>query len=214
MVTSSERRQEFRSRVLSTIAGSLEGAGYRRRQGQFYTTQVNPDVEGRIGLNRVSGRAEAWIEINPMIAVRHVPLERMVAELHKEPFDPVGPGSLVVQIGYLMPGKSYRPFLFTPETDAVARAREMVDAIETYGRPFMRSYASLPALLAGMRTPGLQNALLHPERIPVAEFLLGNLDKARAELSRNVAELGERKDAAALRYRRFAENLGRRLGES
>jgi hypothetical protein len=51
-------------------------------------------------------------------------------------------------------------------------------------------------------------------RIPAGFLLLGRLDAANDYLRAELARIGDHKDTASLRFKRFAANLAKRIGKA
>jgi hypothetical protein len=116
-------------------------------------------------------------------------------------------------LGYVMPDRGYRAWTLDTRSPAAAlreRTRELVEAVREHGLPFMRSAAD-PGALVRLLDQGTGVAHQLVFRRPVAWLLEGDPARARAELDRTVAELGNRKDPAAEQVRRFAAALRPRL---
>lgn len=194
-------------RLIESVAAAagegLAAAGFRKRAGQIYTLDLGDDALGWLGLNSATQHlAVGVVEVNPVVGVRHQGVERMVAELMGVKFDAYRPPTVSSPIGYLMPGRRYRAWRV--DTAAPGEpARELVEAVLTYGVPFMRSAADLRTLCRlldeGM---GFDHQLVF--RRPVAWLLAGDRARAEAALERALADLGERRDPAAEQVRRFA----------
>ncbi len=137
----------------------------------------------------------------------------MVAKLFSEKFHQYNRPTASSPIGYLMPGSYFRTWVLGGP-DTAERARDMVEAIRTYGLPWMRAGASHPTLCSYL-TEG-QALHEHQEfyRRPVALLLAGDVAGAAAWLDKLLAEVGDDTDAAAVEFRHFAAALRRRLAEA
>jgi hypothetical protein len=62
----------------------------------------------------------------------------------------------------------------------------------------------MAALVKGLHTCRFAIRFMADYRIPAGLFLLGQLDEAEAYLKAKLADLGDRRDPAALRYKAFA----------
>ena len=199
--------------VVAACRDRLGAVGFKKRAGEIFTVDVADEVLGWLGLNRAVGRGDGLLEINPVVGVRHQAIERLVAELKGERFHAYIPPTVSLHVGYLMPEKRYRPWLFDDRNVAEA-ADAMVSAVETYGVPFMKQHSSLDALTALMATGdvGIREQLSY--RLPIAYHLLGDADRATAALTAALDDLAERRDVAAERFRAFAAAFQARIGAS
>src|SRR5690606_27740771 len=94
--------KEIRSRVLELVRAELAGLAFEKRAGDIFTRDLTSEVLGWIGLNRATRGRPGVLEINPVVGVRHQPIERLLAELRGEKAHPYVPPTLSVHLGYLM----------------------------------------------------------------------------------------------------------------
>lgn len=199
------------SQVMALARYELGKTGFQKRSGEIYTFEVQKGVLGWIGLNRAVARGDGVLEINPIIGVRHQEIEKMLAAFLDAKYHPYIPPTVGVHLGYLMPGITYIPWLFSEDADNQAAIREMASAINTYGRPFVESNASLDSLCKTLIEFRLGIPHQRAYRIPIVFFALGKIDNANTFLADEIAKLGDRADLAAKRYRMFAARLSEKL---
>lgn len=203
--------RRLRETALKVIEGRLAALGFRKREQSIFSLAVSENVLGLLGLNTAGGRGQGVLEINPVVGVRNQRVEKLVAELLGETFDEVNPFSAGANIGYLSPKSKYWPFLFNEGTPTEGIVGELVEAIQMWGLPFIRSNVSLEALLATMST---NRFAIRPQaiyRIPAALYLLGRSAEAVASLQDELVKLGAATDPGAKRFQRFANNLMERM---
>ncbi len=192
----------------------LAELSFKKRQGQIYTLEVADDVLGWLGLNLATEHyPRGVVEVNPMVAVRHQGVERLVAELLGENFHPYVPPTVGTPLSYLMPEAYFRTWVLGGP-DTAERARDMAAAVTRYGLPWMRAGASLQTLCRSLIEG---DALLEHEefyRRPVALLLAGDVAGAAAWLDRLLAEVGDDTDAFSVEFRGFAAALRYRLAEA
>lgn len=203
--------KEIRSRVLELVRAELAGLAFTKRAGDIFTRDLTSEVLGWIGLNRATRGRPGVLEINPVVGVRHQPIERLLAELRGEKAHPYVPPTLSVHLGYLMPERAYRPWLFPEGEDPEAEAMRMVQAIGEFGVPFMRENAALEPLVATLETSAFGIAEQRHYRLPVMYFLLDRKARAEEYIAERLGELRARDDLAARHYRSFAEALRQRM---
>ncbi len=200
--------------VLALARELLEAQGWRKRSGEIYTLNLANDVIGWLGLNRAVGRGEPWMEINPVIGVRHLSLERTLSELLETKFHLYNPPTIRVNLGYLMSERSLAQWGFGPGGENTTRVKNMVDMIDLYGRPFLEANVTLRRVLDRMLDKEMSFGFPHQLafRIPVAYFLLGDQASARTYLAQQIKSLGlSQVDEEA--YQRFADRLSRLMAK-
>jgi hypothetical protein len=195
------------------IAAVLAENGFRKRAGLIFTVELADDILGQVGLPTATQYTrKGEIKVNPVVGLRHQLIERVVARLCGEKFHPYIPATISTPLGYLMPQDSYlaSDWLFGPDEDFTAAADQMVDAIRTYGMPFLYENATLDKLTKRI---GSERRERSPEsyRLPVAYLLTGKYAQAAEALTRDLRSLGDRRDPAATRYRQFAEQFRTQL---
>lgn len=196
--------------MLQVIQPLLAELGFKKRTGAIFTMELTANVLGWLGLNRATRhRQPGEVEVNPVVGVRHQDVERLVAELRGERYHSYLPPTVSIPLGYLFPEPRYRSWVLAPKGSELT-AREMVSAIVEYGIPYMQSTIDLRQLCRELdRKDGFENLLVY--RRPVAWFLSGDKLTAGQILEQSLAEIPDRKDAAAIEFRRFGEKLRGRL---
>jgi hypothetical protein len=110
-----------------------------------------------------------------------------------------------------MDRKEYIPWFFEEDGDHASGVQEMVDAIRRHGLPFMESNVTIESICGTLADSlyGWPEQLAY--RLPVAYYLAGDIDRAKAVLENHLAALGQRVDPAAQDYRAFAAQFRREL---
>lgn len=198
---------------LDAIPPLLSGLGLSKRAGDIYTIYLTAGVIGWLGLNRATKKlGPEATEINPVVGVRFQELERFVAECRSEKFHTFLPPTISTPLGYLMPARAYRAWTFTP-VRVNETASDMVDAIGTYGIPFMHSVVDLDQLRLRLEDRmGPSDQLVY--RRPAAAFLANATSEALAFLDNELAANGTRTDPAAAQFRSFADRLRIKLASA
>jgi hypothetical protein len=198
--------------VLAPIAPMLLELGFKKHAGQIFTLGIDVELLGWLGLNLArEHRAAGEVEINPVVGVRHQGVERLVAELCEEQFHSYKPPTISSPLGYLLPERNYKPWIFSGFDDREP-AEEMMQAIRGYGLLFMRSVVTLQNLCQriddGM---GFSHQLIY--RRPVAWLLAGDPNTAGEIIRDEITSLGDRTDLAASRFRSFAKRFEAKLSQ-
>lgn len=176
----------------------------------MFTRTVNDDVLAWLGLNRAASRQSPDVEVNPVVGVRHHGVESMVSVLLGEKPHGYVPPTLSISLGYVMPPRSYRPWVFTADTPVEAVADELVTAVTEHGVPYMERHGTLAAIVQAM-ADGAGFREHNTLRLPVGYLLLGEVEKAKETLGASIDEIGRRQDPAAQRLRSFASAFHRSI---
>lgn len=191
----------------------LLDAGFRKRSGDIFTRPVTDEILGWLGLNRAASRQSPLVEVNPVVGVRHQAVESMVSDLLGEKPHGYAPPTLSISLGYVMPARSYQPWVFTVDTPVESVADDLVAAVTKYGVPYIEHHDSLAAIVQAM-SGGAGFREHNVFRLPVGYLLLGELEKARQAITASIDEIGQRQDLAAQRFRAFSSAFQQRLDRS
>jgi hypothetical protein len=198
--------------VITIAEGELRRLQFRKTKG-VYICQLDKDAYGWVGLNTVAHRSDGRVGINPVLGVRYEPMERMVCELLGEKESILAP-SISTSAGYLMPEGQYMEWLFEPAPfDYRSECERMVECVELYGLPFMKSNSKLEIILHDLEQLRFASKDTAAYRLPVAFLLSGQNEPALTHVSRQLEELKTRSDLAAQEYKKFAGNILAKLGD-
>lgn len=185
----------------------LVASGLQKRNAQVFTRHLSEDVLGWVGLNRAVNREDEKLEINPVVGVRHQPLEALVAKLIGQKYHPYIPPTISTPLGYLMPNARYTAWFFENGTDNRAQVEQMLEAIRKWGYPFMAANSSLHKLIETMLHSGFGHPHALAYAIPAAYHLIGEKQLAKEYVNGQMNALTSRDDMAANHYRAFARSL-------
>ena len=196
--------QNLISEVTEISTRTLVESGLRKRSAQVFTRDIAEDMIGWVGLNRAVNREDGKLELNPVIGVRHQPVEVLVAKLSGVKYHAYIPPTISTPLGYLMPVTEYTAWLFESGADNVLKVNRLVQAVRTWGYSFMEANSSLPELIETMVQSGFGYPHQTAYRIPVAYQLIGETRIAEEYINEHVNALSTRDDLAADHYRAFA----------
>jgi hypothetical protein len=184
------------------IGDRLGVRGWRKRgvKGVF-TKELAPDTLGWIGLNSAREGYRGAVAIGPAVGVRNQAVERLVARLSGATFHPFLPPTVVQQLGYLLPARGYKAWVFTDESFD-SSADELVECVDEHGLPDMLGLTDLAALRARTEVNWEHDQQAH-YRVPVLRLLTGDRVGALAALDRVETLLVGRDDPAAQLFRSY-----------
>ena len=198
------------SKVFALTDSELSKTGWRKRKPGIFTLDIGNQSIGWLGLNTAHYRG-GRLEINPVIGVCHSGVEELVAESSGMKFHQYTSPSVSITIGYLMPKKKYAAWSFEEEGNNEALVAEIAVAVERFGRPFIEQNSTLAALYEALLN---SKRGVPPDpldyRIAVASLLLGKRTEAESFIDAKLREIGDRTDAAADWFRKFAAKLRER----
>ena len=196
--------------VFKLATTALCEAGWTKRKSDIFSCDLSQDAYGCVGLNKALYRG-GILQINPVVSVGNMKVEKLIAELTGMEFVPYATASVGMNVGYLMPEQKYVAWSFQEDVNCEAPIAEMVAAIGKFGRSFMEQNATLPTLY---------NTLLNSKRgtppdqldyrIAVTADLLGKHTEAETFVDAKLREIGTRNDEAAEWFRKFVARLRQR----
>lgn len=199
--------QEFVTEVITHIRQRLLAAGFRHEKNDIFSIPVSNDVVGWLGLNK----ATTWgLEINPVVGARHQLLERIVAECTESRFDSIIPPTVAANVGYVAPQQKYLSFIFSEASLVPQVAGEMLERVRAYGIPFMKKCADLNFIVDFMKAGRALNSSTE-YRIPVGFHLLNRDSEALVYSQKRLEQIAGQTNPYADYYRKFCDNLKRRL---
>jgi hypothetical protein len=199
----------LRSEVSQAVRRQLEAIGFERRSDEICSCPLGAHALGWIGFGSVRRRSlfRVHLSVDPVIGVRHLPTERLVAGLLQERLAHYGPPTLSTPLGHVLPGHELRPWLFIDGDDPGELAERMIWTVRTFGLPFLREHTALGALAQTLASPGFGFPGQTHLRLPAIYHLLGQNERAESYLADRLVRLGRRADPDAKYYRRFASAL-------
>jgi hypothetical protein len=178
---------------------------FSKRRGVFLQPGASPAVTGWLGLNLATWGLPAKLQVNPVIGVRHVPLERALVALAGWP-PPVA--SVSKPLGYLMPQNTFVQWDFLAGGgDLSSVAEDLAKTVSEYGQPFIDRWSDWDLFSAEVGSSGL---LLENEQffiLPLVHAINGDRIGAERVIRQELDRVGGSPDAYSQSYRQFAERF-------
>jgi hypothetical protein len=171
-----------------------------------FIEERSPGVFGWVGLNLKTSDLPRSLGVNPTIGVRHEKLESVLIELSPDLSDAPFP-SITRPLGYLMPDRSFRSWVFKEGVDGNSTAREIVSAVVEYGGEFISRFSDWPTFSSEAESSGLILDHMRAKTIPIIEALNGNVDRARELVASELVKVADGEDFYSKSYRIFAQGF-------
>lgn len=205
---------EFAQQVEQLISVRLSEDGFRKSsKGGIFVKDVAPEVLCWVGLNK-AGVKETGFEVNLVVGVRHQEVERQVAALLDEPWDPVIPPTLATNVGYLSPSGRYLGLSFSRSEDVSVAVGQLCALVLEFGVPFARKLSQLPELAQALQEGRYGIPQQSDYRLPVCHLMDGSPVRSAECVRIKLERVGDAADPAAARYRHFASKLLARIADS
>ncbi|MFF0722712.1 hypothetical protein [Micromonospora sp. NPDC003816] len=186
-------------------ASALFRYGFRpKRRGILLQPRDTADVEGWLGLNLATWGLPNTIQINPVVGVRHVPLENALVA-HARWKTPVACVSR--PLGYLMPQNAFAQWAFPSGGDLAAPAEDLATAVAEYGQPFIEKWANWETFSNDISESKL---LLDNQKsfvLPLISAINGDRVHANHLIRRELDRIAGASDVYSESYQRFAESF-------
>jgi hypothetical protein len=183
-------------------AAALRKHGFvAKRRGLLLQPCPNKTVTGVLGLNLATWTPPESVQVNPVVGVRHVPLEKAMKALDGQET----PWSAVRQpLGYLMPENMLRQWEFKRSQDPSPIAEELADTVARYGQPFIEKWSDWRTYAREIADSGLLPKTELPIVLPVIAALDGDRERADRIIRDELDRIGEAADVYSAGYREFA----------
>jgi hypothetical protein len=142
--------------IISIVESKLKRLGFRKTKS-IYVCPLAEDACGWLGLSTATHRSDGRVGINPVVGVRHERIEKMLEDLLRESR---ASATISIPLGYLTPDRRFLEWLFEPPPfDCRSECERMVQTVELYGIPFMKSKNQ-----AGRPPPGSRATAVYGQR--------------------------------------------------
>jgi hypothetical protein len=182
-------------------AEALRSYGFvPKRRGILLQPGPTKAASGWLGLNLATWGLPEVVQVNPVVGVRHVPLEVALTKLAGWP----APVACVSRpLGHLMPQKMFVQWDFTP--DGVSRtAADLAQTVSEFGQPFIDFWSDWDTFAAEIGTSGLLTDNVQFIVLPIVSALRGDTEAANEKIALELRRIGDSGDVYALGYRDFA----------
>jgi hypothetical protein len=193
---------------LNRLREALHSLSFVQAAPQIWTRPLDEPTLGWIGLNVGQNRVSNTVDISPLVGVRNQNVERIIANILGESDNGIIPVTVGVNVGYLEESNTFRSFTFGrgPSADAES-SRAFLTTMQMAGIPYMQRLRHLTSLAEHLNGPRCRMSEDAAYRRPVVFRLGGKEEEAMQAIEAWEGQLGQRRDPAALRYRRFAEGF-------
>jgi hypothetical protein len=200
--------KELITRVYDRLHQELVGLGFvRRRKKDPYTLPLEGrnDFVGWLGAGRSVARGDGALRVQPNVGVLWLPLRKLIKDLGGGNW----PATLCGNLGYLMPENSYTEYEFWIQTDDGPSMARLIEDLERYGIPYMRSMASLGAIVEYFELPNAPKWAA-PYFLPAIYLLRGDRAAAMRSLE-GFLQNEDRRQVIMEDYQQYANRLRRRI---
>jgi hypothetical protein len=202
-----EKQRTLQRELFDLAERLLPEFGFRRRQAGLFTTDLSESVLGWLGLNATSRKTGGLLLVNPVVGIRHQPIEQIVAELRQERPHAYQPPTISLPLGSLRASQQAIPWACASRDEIRPTLEDMIEALQLVGIPFMKTHAQLERLANRLQRQDVGVPEFVAYRLPVALVLLGEFDKCKGEIENWLEHISARSDPAAEEFRRFACRL-------
>lgn len=169
--------QLFKKEVENGLAAISKEIGFKKKKFNFYKS-INEMVYATLGFGMVTHTDEGHIYVNVTIGVSHKDVEELLAKTTGYNSLDIMQPTIGIQIGYLMPGNSFKEWNFAENADNSSLYEDILKSIQTYGFAYQEKMKDFDNLLEAFekRVPGVLNQA-KDRYLPILYYLKG--DKQR-----------------------------------
>lgn len=174
----------LKKEALAACGERLKGIGFEGYKGGIiYGLKMRPEFLMTVGLLAALRDEPGAVTIAPVVGVRSGQVQALVDKFSGG-LDQVGPMTTTVTspLGYLMPERTYRRWVFRSKEEASSVAEDLVSAVQEYGMTFADHNATLEQLTSTLHAKPAMTRLLVDKREAIILALLGNQNGARNAL--------------------------------
>lgn len=169
--------QVLKKEVEKGISGICNTLGFKKKKYNYFKP-ISDNVFATLGFGLAKHTDKGHIYVNVIIGVSHKDVEELLTKL-------TGYNSLAImqptigsQIGYLMPGNSFKEWDFAENADYSYLYEDILKNIQTYGFAYQEKMKDFDNLLDAFerRTPGILNQA-RDRCLPILYYLKGDKQK-------------------------------------
>lgn len=182
-----ERRRFIRS-LTNMWMDLYESIGFVICQGDYPFYTVAPKIRGRIGITVCGGGTTVLAGL--FVGVYHNEIAGIAALAGGRLPEKMAP-TICTSIGYLMPSNSFFEYEFIKDVNVEQVAKKMIDDVQQYAIPYMKSHDTLEKILAEVPSAA---SICPEETMIVASYIKGDIDGVMKLIEKRRAEVqaGER----------------------
>jgi hypothetical protein len=199
-------KQELLNEILGAIQAELQSLGFLYAKDVF-KYPLSQEMSGWLGLGTTTNEGPNRVGVYPTVGIVHEGIERLVREFCADENSTARP-TLRINMGYLMPENTFLTWIFEPKPfDSAGEINRILQAVELYAIPFMKSHASLKSIISNLEHHRYSDKDSAAYRLPTAYLLAGEADRAASYTKEHLAKLKGRRDIAAQQFESFASKL-------
>ncbi len=161
-------------------------------------------VTGWLRLRRITSGLPAEVQVNPIVGVRHIAVEKAFIELLRATA-PIP--TLAQPLGDLLPRRAVGQWSFRAGKDLNKAAEDLARNVRDHGLPFIDRWADLRVLFRDVEQSGLLSENDRWFLLPIVAALNGNHSRARQLIDERRAREAGRTDAYAAAYWEFSDKF-------
>jgi hypothetical protein len=171
-----QMEKNLRISTMAAIEAECTNIGFKKTDDNYFTRELTVDTLGLLAFNFVK---DGNMFVVPSVAVGHQPLQRLIAEVKGEKFNPYFSGTLASQLGSVPPLNELLWFEFPTDIDPKQRVRELFTVIKDVAVPWMERHRSLESFIEDLKDYSFVDRDQMRMRRPAAYYLNNQHDLAR-----------------------------------
>lgn len=187
--------QGLKKDVEKSLVVMCNRIGFKKKQ-YYFIKPIDNNVMATLHFGITTQSIKMHIYVNLTIGVSHRKIEELYAKLTGNDNGLIQ-STIGLQIGYLMPGNSFKEWEFTENRDNAPIYEDMLKQIQMYGLPFQEKMKDFNNLFEAIdkREPGILNQA-RDRYLPILYYLKGDkqkgLETIEAAISRQQTPLTDK----------------------
>lgn len=169
--------QIFKKEVEKNLTAISNRVGFKKKKYNFYKP-ISENVYATLGFGMAAHTDKEHIYVNLTIGVSHIDVEEILTKLTGYNSLEIMQPTIGIQIGYLMPDKSFKEWDFVENADNSPLYEDILNGIQTYGFAYQERMKSFDNLFEAFekRVSGVLNQA-RDKYLPILYYLKGNKQK-------------------------------------
>lgn len=168
--------KEFIKKIGKGLSEICNEIGFKKKQ-YYFIKPYTDNMIATLNFGMATQKTPRHVYVNVTVGISHKEIEVLYAKLTKKNNGLIQ-STISLQIGYLMPGNSFKEWDFVESEDNTNTFEDLLKSIQTYGFEYFEKMKDYNNLLEAfeIRSPGLSNQV-RDRYLPILYNIMGEKHK-------------------------------------